>query len=123
MITEERFQKMSVAQWVFHYRECVRAEQKKAKEQKAILGVLEAYSMYSHPKIDLQKMLQNIEQRRLRENAPDMQKELEADYELAKQMMPEVLNVVLEESDTEKKPILPLAKKRKGKARLKKKDL
>lgn len=115
---------MSPVQWMFHYKECILAEQKKAKEQKALMQILEVYSFYSHPKIDLQKMLRAMEDRRLRENAPEMQKELEADYDLAKTILPTTLSVQVEETNDEQKPLLPLAKKKKrSKNRLKKKDL
>lgn len=116
---------MTAAQWIFHYKECMREEKKRAKEKRAILDILEVQAFYSHPKIDLQKMTSKIEERKLREKAPDMQRELEADYELAKSMLPQTLSVTLEEDD-KPKPVLPLSKRKRKqrlKSRLKKKDL
>ena len=115
---------MTLAQWVFHYRECIRAEQKRMKEQDMVLDRIELYNLYSHPKTNLRNILQGIEQRRLQKSAPDIQKELEADYELAKQILPESLSIVLDEDEDKPKPVLPLTRKKKRtKNRLKKKDL
>lgn len=117
---------MSAVQWLFHYQECVRAEKERRKEQKAIIDLIEVFSLYSHPSVDLQKTASEIEKRKLREKAPEMQRELEADYELAMSVLPKTLSVVEDGADDEYKPVLPLSKREKRgrrKSRLKKKDL
>lgn len=115
---------MTLAQWAFHYQECMRAEKKEAEREKDILSMLEVYAMYSHPKIDLQKISQAIQQRKLKENAGDLEKELKADYDMAMQILPETLDIIVDEPKV--KPVLPLSqfkKRKRSSIRRKKKDL
>ena len=116
---------MSAVQWLFHYQECMRAEKERRKERKAVIDLLEVFSFYSHPNIDLQKMAGEIEKRKLREKAPEMQETLEADYQLAMSVLPKTISVIEDGADDMAKPILPLSdrKKKKRRNRLKKKDL
>ena len=125
VITEPRFQNMSTAQWMFHYVECMKFKNKEKKEfadlAKAILSALETFSLYSHPKMDISKVIEGIEKRKLNETAPEMEKDATEAYEYAMSMLPKSLTVI--EEKQEEKTFLPQAEIPKRKTRKKKSEL
>lgn len=116
---------MTTAQWMFHYLECVKFKKHNDENNvamlKAILKAFESFAFYSHPNIDLQKLLDDIEKRRLNEAAPQMEEDATAAYEYAMSILPKTLSVI--EEKPEKETFLPQTKVPKRKTRKKKSEL
>ena len=114
---------MTTAQWMFHYLECIKFKKQKSEETttlfKALLKAMESFAFYSHPNINLQKLLDEIEKRRLKEIAPQMEEEATAAYDYAMSILPKSLSVV--EEKPEKETFLPQTKVPKSKYRNRKK--
>lgn len=121
VITEERFQKMTMGQWMFHYEECMRAKRQSIKEQNGFRTFLQSIATWSHPKIDVKKLIESLQQEKLKRDAPQMQEEMMEDFMKAMEVLPFTLDIQLDEP--EKPPVLPVANIPKRKKRKKKKDL
>ena len=121
VITEERFQKMTYAQWIFHYQECIRQKEKEDKRYLEFVQLLETFSFYSHPNINLDKALSNIQQRKLKMSAKETAAEMSETYEEAMAILPKTLSII--EDRPEEKRFLTQVHVTKKKKRKKKKDL
>ena len=113
---------MTYAQWVFHYKECLKIRDRKDKRYLDTMQILENYAMYSHPNIKLQELVSDIQKRRLKATAKEKAEELTNIYEQAMTVLPKTLTVIEEKS--EEKKFLPQTHVPKPrKKRKKKKDL
>ena len=121
VITEERFQKMTYVQWMFHYQECMKKKEKEDKKYLDFIQLLETFAFYSHPNINLDKAWSNIQQRRLKMSAKETAAEMTETYEQAMKVLPKTLHVI--EDAPEEKKFLPQVHVPKKKKRKKKKDL
>lgn len=121
VITEERFQKMTYVQWIFHYQECIRQKEKEDKKYLDFIQLLETFSFYSHPNINLDKALSNIQQRKLKMSAKETAAEMSETYEEAMAILPKTLSII--EDRPEEKRFLTQVHVPKKKKRKKKKDL
>ena len=121
VITEEQFQKMTYVQWIFHYQECIRQKEKEDKKYLDFIQLLETFSFYSHPNINLDKALSNIQQRKLKMSAKETAAEMSETYEEAMAILPKTLSII--EDKPEEKRFLTQVHVPKKKKRKKKKDL
>lgn len=112
---------MTLPQWMFHYRECIRFKKERNSTIKALLSAIEAFSTYSHPKMDLHKIFDSIEKRKLKENAAQFEEEATTAYEYAMSILPKTLSVV--EEKKERETFLPQTNVPKRRNRKKKSDL
>lgn len=99
---------MTVHQWLFHYKECIRAKKRKAEKEKNILNILEAYAIYSHPSVDLGKLQSKIQERKLNETVADVKDDLEEQASALLASIPRTVTVA--EDQKEQKPILKTMK-------------
>lgn len=99
---------MTPHQWVFHYQECMRARKLQSKKEKNIISILEAFSMYSHPSIDIGKLQAKMQERRINETVADVKDELEEQANMLLDSIPRAITVV--EDEKEQKPILKTMK-------------
>lgn len=107
---------MTPAQWMFHYEECMEHRKKDAQREKDFLAAIETFALYSHPNMNLKKLVSSIQQRKLKEAAPELKATLEKDWEMAQKILPKTIEVCIDDEDVNK-PILPLSR-RKKKARV-----
>lgn len=121
VITEERFQKMTYAQWIFTYEECMRTKKKRDDKYIQTIEILETFATYSHEKINLEKLLSSIQQRRLKATAKETASEMSETYEQAMSVLPKTITVVEERPETQR--FLPQTHVNRRKKRKKKKDL
>lgn len=119
VITEERFQKMTIHQWIFHYQECIRSQKRQAKKEKSLLSIIETFAIYSHPSIDLGKLQSSMQERRMNDAIADVKDDLEEQASMLINSIPKAITVV--EEQKEQKPILKTMKVPTG--RKKKNDL
>ena len=110
---------MTPIQWMFHYRECQRTAKKEAEKFDNIMSAFETFSLYSHPNMDLDKVMSSIQERRLNKTVDKIKGDIEV--EVAKMRADIPKSISIKENKKDKKPILKTMKvppKRK-----KKKDL
>lgn len=99
---------MTPHQWIFHYQECIRAKKEQAKKEKNLISILETFSMYSHPSIDLGKLQAKMQERRINETVADVKDDLEEQANALLNSIPRAITVI--EDKTEQKPILKTMK-------------
>lgn len=96
---------------------------KKKRDDKYIqtIEILETFATYSHEKINLEKLLSSIQQRRLKATAKETASEMTETYEQAMSILPKTITVI--EEKPEMKRFLPQTHVNRRKKRKKKKDL
>jgi hypothetical protein len=112
VITEERFQKLTPAQWVFHYREIMKFKKLERKERENILDViceyLELVGSMANPEAG--KALRDVKQQKQFQQEIDPENFVEY-FEELKKVVPPVIR--LSNNGTKNKPFLPTFNRKK----------
>jgi len=118
VITEERFQKMTWAQWFFHFLEVIEtkkeAQTRETQMFEILLDRIEMAGLIAHPKTNRDSVVQNIEDRALKRKGVASLEDAMAFLEENKDLFPETIEVNPILPDKESKYFLP-KQKREGK--------
>lgn len=117
VITEERFQKMSWAQWFFHFLEVTQNEKNKLDREnllfEKLIDQIEAAGLIAHPKTDRQSVVNMIEDRKLQREGGQTLEEVMEFLQENDELFPQTITVNPVLPDKESKYFLPKATKEK----------
>jgi hypothetical protein len=125
VITEERFKKLTQAQWWFHHKEIMKGKERQINETTEILKIattlfnslmdkLDQVGFMTNPELGSKLYEEKEKIRRAENGEPKPEDDMEALLESIKNETPETISVNRDDLDTRSKFILPKIKRKAG---------